>query len=459
MDTGDQKKTPKVLEFSALVEFATSAPSIKNPAHALFSCEYDCGFTGGFEQVSAHECSCKLNPSTAKQSIYSKFLQRTSNGQEKKRDVPRPPSQPRQTTISQGSNLQVKNLQKEAGSSLQKEPNAPQNTTLEFPDNDEIEMGFKAGEKRSILDILDMSKIDLFSPTIKPDSPDIAGASAFLQPSATPVRKLPLYDKASFNNGTHAQLPPGVHQRISGVPAPSTPPQLPSSRARLNKQAVNAPAADTPGWKIMPAEDKPSGLVSRMLFSTDPVDMIHAIQSLRERLNEDTRLKEESDYYYNISRAAQDEVGTDSRLLPLIARLLNDSSTNHSIQQDLLYLLRALCVDHAENLWRLCCNDSALSVLLKIALKLEVKGGRGENEKGRLEKSQKSQDKSTLANPAIAAEILTFCMHDDNFWDKFAAARSRLFAKKSTEAGTSRSLPLASVQLSHQDIIGQEWSA
>ena len=28
-----------------------------------FSCKYDCGFTGGFEQISAHESSCKFNPS------------------------------------------------------------------------------------------------------------------------------------------------------------------------------------------------------------------------------------------------------------------------------------------------------------------------------------------------------------------------------------------------------------
>ena len=31
-----------------------------------FRCEYDCGFTGGFEQVSAHEFSCKFNPSPTK---------------------------------------------------------------------------------------------------------------------------------------------------------------------------------------------------------------------------------------------------------------------------------------------------------------------------------------------------------------------------------------------------------
>jgi hypothetical protein len=31
-----------------------------------FSCKYDCGFTGGFEQFSAHESSCKFNPSPTK---------------------------------------------------------------------------------------------------------------------------------------------------------------------------------------------------------------------------------------------------------------------------------------------------------------------------------------------------------------------------------------------------------
>ncbi len=32
----------------------------------VFSCEYYCGFTGGFEQVSAHESSCKFNTSKKK---------------------------------------------------------------------------------------------------------------------------------------------------------------------------------------------------------------------------------------------------------------------------------------------------------------------------------------------------------------------------------------------------------
>ncbi len=32
----------------------------------VFSCEYYCGFTGGFEQVSAHESSCKFNASKQK---------------------------------------------------------------------------------------------------------------------------------------------------------------------------------------------------------------------------------------------------------------------------------------------------------------------------------------------------------------------------------------------------------
>ena len=31
----------------------------------VFTCEYDCGFTGGFEQVLAHESSCKFNPCKA----------------------------------------------------------------------------------------------------------------------------------------------------------------------------------------------------------------------------------------------------------------------------------------------------------------------------------------------------------------------------------------------------------
>ena len=28
----------------------------------LFSCDFNCGFYGGFEDVSAHERSCELNP-------------------------------------------------------------------------------------------------------------------------------------------------------------------------------------------------------------------------------------------------------------------------------------------------------------------------------------------------------------------------------------------------------------
>jgi len=42
-------------------QFVT-APTVL--ANSVFSCEYDCGFEGEFDEVSAHELTCNYNPST-----------------------------------------------------------------------------------------------------------------------------------------------------------------------------------------------------------------------------------------------------------------------------------------------------------------------------------------------------------------------------------------------------------
>jgi len=44
-------------------QFVTTPTVLTN---SVFSCEYDCGFEGEFDEVSSHESTCKHNPSTDK---------------------------------------------------------------------------------------------------------------------------------------------------------------------------------------------------------------------------------------------------------------------------------------------------------------------------------------------------------------------------------------------------------
>jgi hypothetical protein len=53
----------------------------------VFSCEYDCGFTGSFEKVSEHESTCKFNPSQAQQ---NKLQEKVDN---LTAEIPPPPSE------------------------------------------------------------------------------------------------------------------------------------------------------------------------------------------------------------------------------------------------------------------------------------------------------------------------------------------------------------------------------
>jgi len=68
----DAKESPKALGLGN--DLASTGDRSEGSPEALyaldgrtvFSCEYDCGFVGGFQQVAAHESICKLNPYTAK---------------------------------------------------------------------------------------------------------------------------------------------------------------------------------------------------------------------------------------------------------------------------------------------------------------------------------------------------------------------------------------------------------
>lgn len=323
-----------------------------------------------------------------------------------------------------------------------------------LPEEDAIEKQFQS---------LEMSKIDLFSPAIQPVSP-ITEASILFPPSAHQMRNLPTYDKSSSHKGP-SQLAPthGVQQNVSGMTAPSTPP---ISSVRSNKQANGS----LDGWKIEKVPDVPessndpvplprpapnaaaaaaSAAVSCILTSTDPADVLKAFESLSERLKDGPCCHE-----------TQNTIGQDARIFPLAGRLLSDSRTSQQKYDKMLRLLLDLCDDHAQNSRRLCNNDSALTAVLKIALKMDNEGGR--DDKG-----------NARSNAAVAAEILSFCMREDDNWDKVAAARSKLkkglaSARNSLSVASrnaSRSSPPPSAcrhsanYLARQSVIGPEYAA
>jgi len=190
---------------------------------------------------------------------------------------------------------------------------------------------------------------------------------------------------------------------VAGVPAPSTPPQYPGSRARFSKQHSNSPD----NWKIEKVVAGPVVAVYRIMTTQDPADMLDAVRSLRARLQE-----------IPYGQVAQDEIGSDARLLPLIGRLLTDDSRRlqwtathnqcYNIDLEVLSLLRDLCSGHADNVRRLCQHDATLTAISTIALNVAAGHAGGSDQS------------------AKAAEILSFCMIDDDNWDKFAAARLRV---------------------------------
>jgi len=242
---------------------------------------------------------------------------------------------------------------------------------------------------------LEMSKIDLFSPDIQPVSPKVNVGSSALFPNAAPtVHPSPAPDAAPVH------VARSVQQRVAGIPAPSTPPQLPGSRSR-------AGGAEEKSQDGKPGNvgDAPAAHVSRILTCSDATDVLDSIRSLRSHLQTSPRCT-----------AVQDQVGTDSRLLPLIGRLLTidsrrsqwtqDSSQQQDIDEQLLRLLYDVCKGHAVNVQRFCGNDSTLSAVLKISLD-GVSNGTGKE-------------------AAVAAEILAFCIQHDDNWEKLAAARARL---------------------------------
>ncbi len=71
--------------FAALPALTPMAAAALTPAHrrgmprailAAFSCEYECGFEGGFEVVSVHELFCTFKPATPKN---NQEMQRDAN--------------------------------------------------------------------------------------------------------------------------------------------------------------------------------------------------------------------------------------------------------------------------------------------------------------------------------------------------------------------------------------------
>ena len=129
------------------------------------------------------------------------------------------------------------------------------------------------------------------------------------------------------------------------------------------------------------------------------------------------------------------------------------SQVEVSTTHQMLRLLRDLCDDDTHNSRRLCNNDSALTAVMKIALKVEKEGVRCDQ-----------------GNAAVAAEILSFCMMEDDNWDKVTAARSKLkkgmaTARHSSLASNAASSPPPSTRrhsanyLARQSAIGPEYAA
>ncbi len=175
--------------------------------------------------------------------------------------------------------------------------------------------------------------------------------------------------------------------RVAGSPAQPSPPQRPHSSPQRNIRASGQ-------------------AIARILTSPDPVQMLDAIQGLRASLQQGP------------GGRAQDEIGQDTRLFPLVGRLLNedarrekwdrrsgDKCQHYHMDREILGLLRDLCSNHTANVARLCRHDSILFALLRFSLGME------------------GYEAGTEA--LIAAELLSFCMLDDENFDRLASARAR----------------------------------
>ena len=269
--------------------------------------------------------------------------------------------------------------------------------------------------------MLEMSKIDLFSPDIQPVSPRTnVGSSVLFPTSAPPVHPSPALDENASKLATPVNLAHSLQQRVAGIPAPSTPPQLPGSRSRVSR-------AEEKSQDSCQIGDVPSAHVSRILTCSDASDVLDSIQRLRTHLQPSPTCS-----------AVQNNLGADSRLLPLIGRMLTndarriqwsqDSGQQRVMDEQLLGLLCDVCKGHAKNVQLFCGTESTLSAVLKISL------DGGPNETGK--------------EAAVAAEILAFCIRDDDNWEKLAAARARL--KKGS--ATTRTNASVSGATSHNGI-------
>ena len=91
-------------------------------------------------------------------------------------------------------------------------------------------------------------------------------------------------------------------------------------------------------------------------------------------------------------------------------RILDDEVLDllqeEEVDDEVLLLLRDVCCGHADNTRRLCFNENALVTILGIAFRVSTNRSR--------------------VRAAIAAEILSFCMFDDENWSKVTDARLRV---------------------------------
>ena len=104
-------------------------------------------------------------------------------------------------------------------------------------------------------------------------------------------------------------------------------------------------------------------------------------------------------------------VDTDDEEVPEEALQILDDEVLDLLQEEevddeVLLLLRDVCCGHADNTRRLCFNENALVTILAIAFRVST---------------NRSQVRA-----AIAAEVLSFCMFDDENWSKVCDARLRV---------------------------------
>ncbi|MFN9899473.1 MAG: hypothetical protein ACK55Z_11915, partial [bacterium] len=144
------------------------------------------------------------------------------------------------------------------------------------------------------------------------------------------------------------------------------------SRSRVSR----AEEKSQDSCQIQNVSDVPSAHVSRILTCSDASDVLDSIQRLRTHLQPSPTCS-----------AVQNNLGADSRLLPLIGRMLTndarrikwsqDSGQQRVMDEQVLGLLCDVCKGNAKNVQRFCGTESTLSAVLKIA----VDGGSNETGK------------------------------------------------------------------------------